>query len=135
MSNNPCEVVFTYVDEDGKVNSKIYQNIYFGDFHNHPFVKLLNCGGTSGKMELIGCSITSMSKREFATPEHNADVGFKIAEDKAKEEDINNVVKESIKTGVKTDSGVVGEINKHKAKAEKEKGVEEAHEKILRAET
>ena len=127
MSNNPCEVVFTYVDEDGKVNSKIYQNIYFGDFHNHPFVKLLNCGGTSGKMELIGCSITSMSKREFATPEHNADVGFKIAEDKAKEEDINNVVK--------TDSGVVGEINKHKAKAEKEKGVEEAHEKILRAET
>ena len=127
MSNNPCEVVFTYVDEDGKVNSKIYQNIYFGDFHNHPFVKLLNCGGTSGKMELIGCSITSMSKREFATPEHNADVGFKIAEDKAKEEDINNVVK--------TDSGVVGEINKHKAKAEKEKSVEEAHEKILRAET
>ena len=127
MSNNPCEVVFTYVDEDGKVNSKIYQNIYFGDFHNHPFVKLLNCGGTSGKMELIGCSITSMSKREFATPEHNADVGFKIAEDKAKEEDINNVVK--------TDSGVAGEINKHKAKAEKEKGVEEAHEKILRAET
>ena len=127
MSNNPCEVVFTYVDEDGKVNSKIYQNIYFGDFHNHPFVKLLNCGGTSGKMELIGCSITSMSKREFATPEHNADVGFKIAEDKAKEEHINNVVK--------TDSGVVGEINKHKAKAEKEKGVEEAHEKILRAET
>ena len=127
MSNNPCEVVFTYVDEDGKVNSKIYQNIYFGDFHNHPFVKLLNCGGTSGKMELIGCSITSMSKREFATPEHNADVGFKIAEDKAKEEDINNVVK--------TDSGVVGEINKHKAKAEKEKGVEKAHEKILRAET
>ena len=127
MSNNPCEVVFTYVDEDGKVNSKIYQNIYFGDFHNHPFVKQLNCGGTSGKMELIGCSITSMSKREFATPEHNADVGFKIAEDKAKEEDINNVVK--------TDSGVVGEINKHKAKAEKEKGVEEAHEKILRAET
>jgi len=127
VSNNPCEVVFTYVDEDGKVNSKIYQNIYFGDFHNHPFVKLLNCGGTSGKMELIGCSITSMSKREFATPEHNADVGFKIAEDKAKEEDINNVVK--------TDSGVVGEINKHKAKAEKEKGVEEAHEKILRAET
>ena len=85
MSNNPCEVVFTYVDEDGKVNSKIYQNIYFGDFHNHPFVKRLNCGGTSGKMELIGCSITSMSKREFATPEHNADVGFKIAEDKAKE--------------------------------------------------
>ena len=127
MSNNPCEVVFTYVDEDGKVNSKIYQNIYFGDFHNHPFVKHLNSGGTSGKMELIGCSITSMSKREFATPEHNADVGFKIAEDKAKEEDINNVVK--------TDSGVVGEINKHKAKAEKEKGVEEAHEKILRAET
>ena len=127
MSNNPCEVVFTYVDEDGKVNSKIYQNIYFGDFHNHPFVKLLNCVGTSGKMELIGCSITSMSKREFATPEHNADVGFKIAEDKAKEEDINNAVK--------TDSGVVGEINKHKAKAEKEKGVEEAHEKILRAET
>ena len=127
MSNNPCEVVFTYVDEDGKVNSKIYQNIYFGDFHNHPFVKLLNCGGTSGKMELIGCSITSMSKREFATPEHNADVGFKIAEDKAKEEDINNAVK--------TDIGVVGEINKHKAKAEKEKGVEEAHEKILRAET
>ena len=127
MSNNPCEVVFTYVDEDGKVNSKIYQNIYFGDFHNHPFVKQLNCGGTSGRMELIGCSITSMSKREFATPEHNADVGFKIAEDKAKEEDINNVVK--------TDSGVVGEINKHKAKAEKEKGVEEAHEKILRAET
>ena len=127
MSNNPCEVVFTYVDEDGKVNSKIYQNIYFGDFHNHPFVKRLNCGGTSGKMELIGCSITSMSKREFATPEDNADVGFKIAEDKAKEEDINNVVK--------TDSGVVGEINKHKAKAEKEKGVEEAHEKILRAET
>ena len=127
MSNNPCEVVFTYVDEDGKVNSKIYQNIYFGDFHNHPFVKLLNCGGTSGKMELIGCSITSMSKREFATPEHNADVGFKIAEDKAKEEDINNVVK--------TDSGVAGEINKHKAKAEKEKSVEEAHEKILRAET
>jgi hypothetical protein len=119
--------VFTYVDEDGKVNSKIYQNIYFGDFHNHPFVKQLNCGGTSGKMELIGCSITSMSKREFATPEHNADVGFKIAEDKAKEEDINNVVK--------TDSGVVGEINKHNAKAEKEKGVEEAHEKILRAET
>ena len=127
MSNNPCEVVFTYVDEDGKVNSKIYQNIYFGDFHNHPFVKRLNCGGTSGKMELIGCSITSMSKREFATPEHNADVGFKIAEDKAKEEDINNVVK--------TDSGVAGEINKHKAKAEKEKSVEEAHEKILRAET
>jgi hypothetical protein len=127
VSNNPCEVVFTYVDEDGKVNSKIYQNIYFGDFHNHPFVKQLNCGGTSGKMELIGCSITSMSKREFATPEHNADVGFKIAEDKAKEEDINNVVK--------TDSGVVGEINKHNAKAEKEKGVEEAHEKILRAET
>ena len=127
MSNNPCEVVFTYVDEDGKVNSKIYQNIYFGDFHNHPFVKQLNCGGSTGKMELIGCSITSMSKREFATPEHNADVGFKIAEDKAKEEDINNVVK--------TDSGVVGEINKHKAKAEKEKGVEEAHEKILRAET
>jgi len=127
VSNNPCEVVFTYVDEDGKVNSKIYQNIYFGDFHNHPFVKQLNSGGTSGKMELIGCSITSMSKREFATPEHNADVGFKIAEDKAKEEDINNVVK--------TDSGVVGEINKHKAKAEKEKGVEEAHEKILRAET
>ena len=127
MSNNPCEVVFTYVDEDGKVNSKIYQNIYFGDFHNHPFVKRLNSGGTSGKMELIGCSITSMSKREFATPEHNADVGFKIAEDKAKEEDINNVVK--------TDSGVVGEINKHKAKAEKEKSVEEAHEKILRAET
>ena len=127
MSNNPCEVVFTYVDEDGKVNSKIYQNIYFGDFHNHPFVKRLNCGGSTGKMELIGCSITSMSKREFATPEHNADVGFKIAEDKAKEEDINNVVK--------TDSGVVGEINKHKAKAEKEKGVEEAHEKILRAET
>ena len=127
MSINPCEVGFTYVDEDGKVNSKIYQNIYFGDFHNHPFVKLLNCGGTSGKMELIGCSITSMSKREFATPEHNADVGFKIAEDKAKEEDINNVVK--------TDSGVVGEINKHKAKAEKEKSVEEAHEKILRAET
>jgi len=127
VSNNPCEVVFTYVDEDGKVNSKIYQNIYFGDFHNHPFVKRLNSGGTSGKMELIGCSITSMSKREFATPEHNADVGFKIAEDKAKEEDINNVVK--------TDSGVAGEINKHKAKAEKEKGVEEAHEKILRAET
>ena len=127
MSNNPCEVVFTYVDEDGKVNSKIYQNIYFGDFHNHPFVKRLNSGGTSGKMELIGCSITSMSKREFATPEHNADVGFKIAEDKAKEEDINNVGK--------TDSGVAGEINKHKAKAEKEKGVEEAHEKILRAET
>ena len=127
MSNNPCEVVFTYVDEDGKVNSKIYQNIYFGDFHNHPFVKRLNSGGTSGKMELIGCSITSMSKREFATPEHNADVGFKIAESKAKEEDINNVVK--------TDSGVAGEINKHKAKAEKEKGVEEAHEKILRAET
>ena len=127
MADNPCEVVFTYVDEDGKVNSKIYQNIYFGDFHNHPFVKQLNSGGTSGKMELIGCSITSMSKREFATPEHNADVGFKIAEDKAKEEDINNVVK--------TDSGVVGEINKHKAKAEKEKGVEEAHEKILRAET
>ena len=127
MSNNPCEVVFTYVDEDGKVNSKIYQNIYFGDFHNHPFVKQLNSGGSTGKMELIGCSITSMSKREFATPEHNADVGFKIAEDKAKEEDINNVVK--------TDSGVVGEINKHKAKAEKEKGVEEAHEKILRAET
>ena len=127
MSNNPCEVVFTYVDEDGKVNSKIYQNIYFGDFHNHPFVKQLNCGGSTGKMELIGCSITSMSKREFATPEHNADVGFKIAEDKAKEEDINNVMK--------TDSGVVGEINKHKAKAEKEKGVEEAHEKILRAET
>ena len=127
MSNNPCEVVFTYVDEDGKVNSKIYQNIYFGDFHNHPFVKQLNCGGSTGKMELIGCSITSMSKREFATPEHNADVGFKIAEDKAKEEDINNVVK--------TDSGVVGEINKHKAKAEKEKSVEEAHEKILRAET
>ena len=126
MSNNPCEVVFTYVDEDGKVNSKIYQNIYFGDFHNHPFVKQLNCGGSTGKMELIGCSITSMSKREFATPEHNADVGFKIAEDKAKEEDINNVVK--------TDSGVVGEINKHKAKAEKEKGIEEAHEKILRAE-
>ena len=127
MSNNPCEVVFTYVDEDGKVNSKIYQNIYFGDFHNHPFVKQLNCGGSTGKMELIGCSITSMSKREFATPEHNADVGFKIAEDKAKEEDINNVVK--------TDSGVAGEINKHKAKAEREKGVEEAHEKILRAET
>ena len=127
MADNPCEVVFTYVDEDGKVNSKIYQNIYFGDFHNHPFVKQLNSGGTSGKMELIGCSITSMSKREFATPEHNADVGFKIAEDKAKEEDINNVVK--------TDSGVAGEINKHKAKAEKEKGVEEAHEKILRAET
>ena len=127
MSNNPCEVVFTYVDEDGKVNSKIYQNIYFGDFHNHPFVKRLNSGGTSGKMELIGCSITSMSKREFATPEHNADVGFKIAEDKAKEEDINNVAK--------TDSGVAGEINKHKAKAEKEKSVEEAHEKILRAET
>ena len=127
MADNPCEVVFTYVDEDGKVNSKIYQNIYFGDFHNHPFVKQLNCGGSTGKMELIGCSITSMSKREFATPEHNADVGFKIAEDKAKEEDINNVVK--------TDSGVVGEINKHKAKAEKEKGVEEAHEKILRAET
>ena len=127
MSNNPCEVVFTYVDEDGKVNSKIYQNIYFGDFHNHPFVKQLNSGGSTGKMELIGCSITSMSKREFATPEHNADVGFKIAEDKAKEEDINNVMK--------TDSGVVGEINKHKAKAEKEKGVEEAHEKILRAET
>ena len=127
MADNPCEVVFTYVDEDGKVNSKIYQNIYFGDFHNHPFVKQLNSGGTSGKMELIGCSITSMRKREFATPEHNADVGFKIAEDKAKEEDINNVVK--------TDSGVVGEINKHKAKAEKEKGVEEAHEKILRAET
>ena len=127
MANNPCEVVFTYVDEDGKVNSKIYQNIYFGDFHNHPFVKQLNSGGTSGKMELIGCSITSMSKREFATPEHNADVGFKIAEDKAKEEDINNVVK--------TDSGVAGEINKHKAKAEKEKSVEEAHEKILRAET
>ena len=127
MADNPCEVVFTYVDEDGKVNSKIYQNIYFGDFHNHPFVKQLNSGGSTGKMELIGCSITSMSKREFATPEHNADVGFKIAEDKAKEEDINNVVK--------TDSGVVGEINKHKAKAEKEKGVEEAHEKILRAET
>ena len=127
MSNNPCEVVFTYVDEDWKVNSKIYQNIYFGDFHNHPFVKQLNSGGSTGKMELIGCSITSMSKREFATPEHNADVGFKIAEDKAKEEDINNVVK--------TDRGVVGEINKHKAKAEKEKGVEEAHEKILRAET
>ena len=127
MANNPCEVVFTYVDEDGKVNSKIYQNIYFGDFHNHPFVKQLNCGGSTGKMELIGCSITSMSKREFATPEHNADVGFKIAEDKAKEEDINNVVK--------TDSGVAGEINKHKAKAEKEKSVEEAHEKILRAET
>ena len=127
MSNNPCEVVFTYVDEDGKVNSKIYQNIYFGDFHNHPFVKQLNCGGSTGKMELIGCSITSMSKREFATPEHNADVGFKIAEDKAQEEDINNVMK--------TDSGVVGEINKHKAKAEKEKSVEEAHEKILRAET
>ena len=127
MADNPCEVVFTYVDEDGKVNSKIYQNIYFGDFHNHPFVKQLNSGGTSGNMELIGCSITSMSKREFAPPEHNADVGFKIAEDKAKEEDINNVVK--------TDSGVVGEINKHKAKAEKEKGVEEAHEKILRAET
>ena len=127
MSNNPCEVVFTYVDEDGKVNSKIYQNIYFGDFHNHPFVKQLNSGGSTGKMELIGCSITSMSKREFATPEHNADVGFKIAEDKAKEEDINNVVK--------TDSGVAGEINKHKAKAEKEKSVEEAHEKILRAET
>lgn len=117
MSNNPCEVVFTYVDEDGKVNSKIYQNIYFGDFHNHPFVKQLNSGGTSGKMELIGCSITSMSKREFATPEHNADVGFKIAEDKAKE------------------GGASVEINKHKAKAEKEKGVEEAHEKILRAET
>ena len=127
MADNPCEVVFTYVDEDGKVNSKIYQNIYFGDFHNHPFVKQLNSGGSTGKMELIGCSITSMSKREFATPEHNADVGFKIAEDKAKKEDINNVVK--------TDSGVVGEINKHKAKAEKEKGVEEAHEKILRAET
>jgi len=127
VSNNPCEVVFTYVDEDGKVNSKIYQNIYFGDFHNHPFVKQLNCGGTSGRMELIGCSITSMSKKDFATPEHNAQVGFKIAEDKAKEEDINNVVK--------TDSGVVGEINKHKAKAEKEKGIEEAHEKILRAET
>ena len=127
MANNPCEVVFTYVDEDGKVNSKIYQNIYFGDFHNHPFVKQLNSGGSTGKMELIGCSITSMSKREFATPEHNADVGFKIAEDKAKEEDINNVVK--------TNSGVAGEINKHKAKAEKEKGVEEAHEKILRAET
>jgi hypothetical protein len=127
VADNPCEVVFTYVDEDGKVNSKIYQNIYFGDFHNHPFVKQLNCGGTSGKMELIGCSITSMSKREFATPEHNADVGFKIAEDKSKEEDINNVMK--------TDSGVAGEINKHKAKAEKEKGVEEAHEKILRAET
>ena len=127
MSNNPCEVVFTYVDEDGKVNSKIYQNIYFGDFHNHPFVKQLNSGGSTGKMELIGCSITSMSKREFATPEHNADVGFKIAEDKAQEEDINNVMK--------TDSGVVGEINKHKAKTEKEKGVEEAHEKILRAET
>ena len=127
MADNPCEVVFTYVDEDGKVNSKIYQNIYFGDFHNHPFVKQLNSGGSTGKMELIGCSITSMSKREFATPEHNADVGFKIAEDKAKEEDINNVVK--------TDSGVAGEINKHKAKAEKEKGVEEAHEKILRAET
>ena len=127
MADNPCEVVFTYVDEDGKVNSKIYQNIYFGDFHNHPFVKQLNSGGSTGKMELIGCSITSMSKREFATPEHNADVGFKIAEDKAKEEDINNVVK--------TDSGVIGEINKHKAKAEKEKGVEEAHEKILRAET
>ena len=127
MADNPCEVVFTYVDEDGKVNSKIYQNIYFSDFHNHPFVKQLNSGGSTGKMELIGCSITSMSKREFATPEHNADVGFKIAEEKAKEEDINNVVK--------TDSGVVGEINKHKAKAEKEKGVEEAHEKILRAET
>ena len=127
MADNPCEVVFTYVDEDGKVNSKIYQNIYFGDFHNHPFVKQLNSGGSTGKMELIGCSITSMSKREFATPEHNADVGFKIAEDKAKEEDINNVVK--------TDSGVAGEINKHKAKAEKEKSVEEAHEKILRAET
>ena len=127
MADNPCEVVFTYVDEDGKVNSKIYQNIYFGDFHNHPFVKQLNSGGPTGRMELIGCSITSMSKREFATPEHNADVGFKIAEEKAKEEDINNVVK--------TDSGVVGEINKHKAKAEKEKGVEEAHEKILRAET
>ena len=127
MADNPCEVVFTYVDEDGKVNSKIYQNIYFGDFHNHPFVKQLNSGGSTGKMELIGCSITSMSKREFATPEHNADVGFKIAEEKAKEEDINNVVK--------TDSGVAGEINKHKAKAEKEKGVEEAHEKILRAET
>ena len=127
MADNPCEVVFTYVDEDGKVNSKIYQNIYFGDFHNHPFVKQLNSGGSTGKMELIGCSITSMSKREFATPEHNADVGFKIAEDKAKEEDINNVVK--------TDSGASVEINKHKAKAEKEKGVEEAHEKILRAET
>ena len=127
MADNPCEGVFTYVDEDGKVNSKIYQNIYFGDFHNHPFVKQLNSGGSTGKMELIGCSITSMSKREFATPEHNADVGFKIAEDKAKEEDINNVVK--------TDSGVAGEINKHKAKAEKEKSVEEAHEKILRAET
>ena len=98
MSNNPCEVVFTYVDEDGKVNSKIYQNIYFSDFHNHPFVKQLNCGGTSGRMELIGCSITSMSKRDFATPEHNAQVGFKIAENKAKD-------------------------------------VEEAHEKILRAET
>jgi hypothetical protein len=117
VADNPCEVVFTYVDEDGKVNSKIYQNIYFGDFHNHPFVKQLNCGGSTGKMELIGCSITSMSKREFATPEHNADVGFKIAENKAKE------------------GGVAGEINKHKAKAEKEKGVEEAHEKILRAET
>ena len=98
MAANPCEVVFTYVDEDGKVNSKIYQNIYFGDFHNHPFVKQLNCGGTSGRMELIGCSITSMSKRDFATPEHNAQVGFKIAENKAKD-------------------------------------VEEAHEKILRAET
>ena len=98
MSNNPWEVGFTYVDADGKVNSKIYQNIYFGDFQNHPFVKQLNCGGTSGRMELIGCSITSMSKKDFATPEHNAQVGFKIAENKAKD-------------------------------------VEEAHEKILRAET
>jgi len=39
-----------------------------------------------------------MSKKDFATPEHNAQVGFKIAENKAKD-------------------------------------VEEAHEKILRAET
>ena len=103
MADNPCEVVFTYVDEDGKVNSKIYQNIYFGEFHNHPFVKQLNSGGSTGKLELSGCSITSMSKREFATPEHNADVGFKIAEDKAKED------------------GSAVDIYKHNAKAEIEK--------------
>jgi hypothetical protein len=86
VSNEACEVVFTYIDNDGKKNSKIYQGIYFGSFHEHPFVKQLNCGGESGRMEMISCSITPMKKLKEDVAMKNSELGFKIAEERAREE-------------------------------------------------